>query len=411
MTANAAAKPTCINNDCPVKTGNITYGGGALITAPNVYLVRFSTSATRLAPASGFLPQDFATSGPDLTGAINDVVANPAISWWQQEYSVPNYELTAGSYVKTVTVYDPALATENEVSTNALTNEMYAIVGTGGLSDISPNAIYVVVLRSTQELGNADCEMWADAEASGQNDVAVNVPFLTLSNYSSAPFSPTNHHSCDFSQKLSPFASETSWLSDTLFNLVLDHGQTGYDAGWVNGNTGTELTTVCHSGTSPTGTSRYDGATYTVARLWSIQAHACLVTPLIPKLVASFANPTSITASLTVQGHAEPAQSVVASSAGTVVATGITNSAGRVTLLLAALPTGTNVVVSLNEGSEFAKRVVSLNSPTTSVTTTTLPSSQATQLPHSTRTRWRPYPARQQLTSPHWDPLLRVRLL
>jgi len=363
--ADAAAKRLCINNDCPVKSAGIAYGGGALITAPNVYLLRFSNSATKLAPASGFLPQDFATSGQNLSGAINAVISNPATSWWQHAYSEPGYQLGFGSYVKTITVTDPALATAASVTTNELTNEMDVALSNGALPDITPNAVYDVVLRSSQKLDGGFCYTWAQAQAYNSANNVVDIPYFTISN--------NRPQNCQFAPNLTPFESETSYLSGLLMDSVLDPGYIFPGAaGWVNISTGTELTDVCRSGRAPTAPTTYQGQKYYLARLWSIQARACLVTPLVPKLTASFESATDITASISVQGHAEPGQSVIATSAGTVIASGVTNSAGRVSLTITPLPSNTSVVVSLNEGPEYARRVVSLNSPTTSVTTTTL---------------------------------------
>jgi hypothetical protein len=325
------------------------------MTAPNVYLLRFSTS--------GYLPQDFSSSAPNLSGAINAELDNPSTSWWQMAYSEPGYAISPGSYVKTITINDPTLSNATTISGDALSTEMEAVSGT--LPDLSANAIYVIILKSNQSLSNNNCYVGDTNDDPGSTGGTVYLTYEAIDG--------GNAH-CKDSPNESPFASQTHWLSYVLQVETLDSFGTAYQAaGWVNQSTGTTLSSVCAYGASPSALVRYDGASYALARIWSKQARACLATPLGTTLTASFASSTTIKVSLTVQGHSESGQSVNVSSGGAVIASGVTNAAGRASLALAPMPSNTAVVVSLNEGPEFAKRSVSLNSPATSVSTTTAP--------------------------------------
>ena len=339
-TPASSANYSCINNDCPVKTSGIVYGGGPLITAPNVYLVRFSSSSSDLSPSSGYLPQDFSSSAPNLAGAINDVLDNPQTSWWQHAYSEPNYQLGFGSYTKTITITNPTLATASSVTTNELTNAVTDDLGNGSLPDITPNAVYDVVLRSSQKLDGGLCYTWAQSQAYNSADNVVDVPFFSVSS--------TKACTSSFASGLSSFENETSWTSKLLVDSALDPGLTFPGAaGWVNANTGVNLTDVCLSGKSPTALTTYQGQKYTIARVWSEQIHGCIASALTPSITAAYISATQVSVDVSAQGLPLANRYVTISVGNNTVAFGETIANGTDIITIPAEPASSIVTATV----------------------------------------------------------------
>jgi hypothetical protein len=342
----ASAGPTCINNDCAY-SGGISYHGGSLLSSPQVYLVRFSDSATGLSPASGFPAQTFAASGPRLSGAINAVVDDPATDWWMQEYQTPTYPLTLGAYVATVTLQDATLADNATITDGAIQQALLAAVSAGTLPS-SPNDVFVVVPRDNQTVTSvysSACPYRSSLPITDASGNVSYVQYVTLDAYNTGT-------KCAYAYPFTPFANMVELLQIDLTQIMIDPGASN---GWFSDSTGRDPSNACSAETSPLYTSTkvsYAGATYALQHVWSAKANACTTLRLPSSLRATLDSPSSVSATLTVQGRPIAKQAVTVTAGGQAIGTGTTDAAGAARISFAAQPIGT--VLSVTASSDPA---------------------------------------------------------
>jgi hypothetical protein len=335
------------------------------------------------------LPQTFASSGPSLAGALDTILHAPAATWWMKEYSTTSYHLTGGTFGGVLTLYAPALADGSVVSEGPADNAIWRAAAandpvTGAISttlpDVSANAVYVVVYRANQTVnGIGAC---ADHTQGIKTNAVWTHTFFPIINL------PEKYSNCTPMPTPTLFDLVTTVLSHEMVEAITDPVT---QPSWTNTRTYTELADACQGGGfNASQYVTFHGGTYRLSHIWSIQAQACLSTPLATSLHAHLLSPTKVSATLSSQGFVLPHQRVDVRAWGSVVATSVTDRRGRVMLVFPLQFRGTRLSVTLTGVSALRNASVSLRITTGPVgrppTTTTTTIAPATTTSISTTT-------------------------
>jgi hypothetical protein len=250
---------------------------------------------------------------------------------------VPQYALGLGSYAGTDTVYSPALATESHTTVAQIQSAIETAMGSGTISNYGPNAVYMVILRAGQFAPTASCGTESQVNYIPPNGTDVVVPFgvVTSFTHSTPSYCPP--------PTLTPFEGQTLMFSYFLAYVVTNPGPS---AGWAS-TAGRNIVGPCAAPASAISNLSYRGHSYDVVKYYSVQVHACLSTPLPTKLVAFAQGPTRVTASLSSNGIALPGRTIDVRTSSSVLASGVTNSAGTAFITIPHQPAGTRLVAAL----------------------------------------------------------------
>lgn len=349
-TANSQCLTTDYNGDCPTADQNMVYNGGPLLTTPAVYVVTFSTSsnAETSTDTSGFVSGTLASgngglASTGLIGAINTIENSSWSSWWQSEYSTPNYTLGAGQYAGSIIVNNATVAngslqtycSQMDTTTgnctqyangividdsdiqNALTSALSTNTALAAAA-ANPNAIFVTMFRADQVITYGQAAQVVAPENSmtafcgyhaniAPDSITPSTPSVNL-NYVVLP-NEAGSGGCQFtSTSSSDFDNFTPILSHELAETQTDPQQTGSGSqsdgtGWIAPLSGTDYEIGDNCESSP---YVVDGASmtqnvegYWLQDIWSNEAQGCLSGQLTPTLSLQWTSPSVVQASLT----------------------------------------------------------------------------------------------------------------
>lgn len=302
----------CINNDCPYPGAQLVYHGGALLSHPTVYLVRFTDGSGSI---GGFTQGVYSTNGPNGLSAAAAVVASPSGDWWRAEYSTGGYQLGVGTVAGVVTVTDPTLANELVVSDAQISAALASARADGALGTGS-QAIYVVTLKAGQisYLGtpsvnslNTYCG-YHSAASDGSFTYAV-LPNETT-NQGCMSGAVSNNGASDVTgagaaNGLSPsgVGAESSFddFSSLLSHELIETITNPYATGWSTNGDGTtggaalEIADLCAQGPGSSGLVSADGITYSLQYVYSNVTGGCQVAPYATTITGSYPVAGSLT--------------------------------------------------------------------------------------------------------------------
>lgn len=314
LNATTILHSACINSDCPYSGAKLVYNGGALVTNPTVYLVRFSTSASELSPAGGFVDGVFNQSAPNGVGAARAVVG-PDGAWWRGLYSVAGQTLNAGAVGGVVTLTNAELASELVVSDSQIQTGLSQAISSGALPG-GAGAIYVVVLRSGQisYLGvpgvnslNTYCGYHSAGETgSGANFTYAVLPYESsnigcmsgaVSNNGASSVtgaSESNGVGTNGVGLESDFDDFTTIMSHEIVETITDPFQSGwFSAGdQSTGGAQLEVADLCAQGPGSGAVVSSGGVNYSVQYEYSNTVGGCLGGAYPASLVGSYSNGT-----------------------------------------------------------------------------------------------------------------------
>jgi len=370
--AKSPTPVTCVNGLCPEKAPPITYGGGPLVTKPNFFLVRFSDSPTTLSPATGFLPQTFAPTAPNMATAL--IAASYEYAQELTQYNTPNQILQTGTYSGTYTIYDPTLADATTIDDSQIQAALRTAVQSGVLPHQSTNDVYTVVTRDHQiiTLGNLTsgfgfCGYHSYAYPPGGMDFT----YIVAPNDSDSPYQLNS--TClegpdgSYSPQLT-FDNYTGIISHEVAEVMTD----GYLTGWRSPFGGyNEIGDLCTLSSDPenanSGPMPYDGYNYWIAYVYSNIDNACVNGP-VPTSIVTDAGPftTNVTGTLETYGNLAsitydpgiptliapaPNQTITVSNGATVLGTTTTDAAGHFSFPLTSVPAGDVLTLSYSGDS------------------------------------------------------------
>ena len=355
-TANTQCLTTDFNGDCPSGNQSVTYNGGALVKNPAVYVVTFSTSSNSLTSTdtSGYVSGLLASgntgvASSQLQGAINASVSGPWATWWQNEYSTPNYTLGAGHYAGSIIVNNATAAngtsqsycTSTDVSGNCVTTStgtviddadiQNALAGSSAIAAAAAsnngNAVFVTLFRADQVITygqtpqsvspqnsvTAFCGYHSNAgiDSVTSTTPATNLDYVVLPNEG-------GQSGCQFTSSTgSDFDNFTPILSHELAETQTDPQQactgTGQNqvcnaTGWIApaSGTGYEIGDNCESSpyivssmTSAVSGVGGDSNSYYLQDIWSNEAQGCLSAQLTPTIGLAWTSSNVVQATLT----------------------------------------------------------------------------------------------------------------
>lgn len=307
----------CLNGDCYGVGGPLAYNGGPLLSHPTIYLVNFSDSLNVLSPASGFVDSAFAPNAPNALGAAQAATSGGYASWWQQEYSVPGYNLQPGTVAGVVTLYQPALADGLAVSDSAIGAALSAARQDGTLP-AGPGALYVTLFRAGQVvwLGSPTANSnttFCGYHSSTTDFAGVTFPYIVLPN-------EAGNGGCAAGTSAqgtagSSFDALTTVLSHELVEAVTDPYGTGWNVTASVAQQGDEVADICANGVGSSTVVPAAGATYLLQYDYSNSARGCLAASLASALSLS-RDASGVTVRLYTANGAVPGEPVTVSGSG-----------------------------------------------------------------------------------------------
>ncbi len=353
-TANTQCLTTDFNGDCPSGDQAMTYNGGALVKNPAVYVVTFSTSSNSLTStdSSGYVSGLLASgntgvASSQLQGAINASVSGPWASWWQNEYSTPNYTLGAGHYAGSIIVNNATAANGTRQTYCTSTDSSGNCTATGTVIDDADiqnalaassaiasaaasnngNAVFVTLFQADQVITYGQTPQAVSPQNSvtafcgyhsnaGINSVTSTTPATNL-DYVVLP-NESGQGGCQFTSSTgSDFSNFTPILSHELAETQTDpqqsclgtaQNQTCNATGWIApaSGTGYEVGDNCESSpyiaasmTSAVSGVNGDSNTYYLQDIWSNEAQGCLSAQLTPTIGLAWTSSNVVQATLT----------------------------------------------------------------------------------------------------------------
>lgn len=334
----------CFTPACPIPGTELTDHGGAVLTHPVVYLVRFSASPTRLVPASGFVPRFFARTGPHGAG-IAMAALNGAYARLYAEYMRPGAPYQGATVGGVLTWYDPALARASTINDAALRAEIVRRAADHTLPTIPGfQPIYVLVLRAHQTVSvghgvTSDTTFCAYHAQAGPNSDPV--PYVVLPNESAIP-------ECDMA---GPHTTSLDAVGPILSHELAETVTDPYNQGaWYQDTPWAENADLCEAPGAPANAvpGYYDGVSYPLTPLYSDVAHACVGGPVATSLVSTLSGSTLSVLAVSTSGAVQDQPITVTD--GTTVLSATTNNLGQATLSLPASMTGSLVVTYAGAG-------------------------------------------------------------
>jgi len=345
---NRTTSLVCPNNDCPTSGAHLKDGGGPIVTAPKVYVARFTSADGGLTPSTGFVQGAFQNAEPNVAGAIAASVSSRYSSWWS-EYSRPalGQIISPGSYAGSITLTSP-LATSSKIDDNTIGDTLAAAVTAKTLPSFDTNTIFVLYFRSGQTItaGGMDSK----TGFCGYH-TALLYPGKSL-NYVVMPNESTNP-GCSFtSATSSAFDNMTPVLSHELTETVTDPSM---PIAWYDTPNNAEIGDLCESsgGTIAGLVRATSGVSYSLQFEYSNMANACIATktPATLAATATAGNTTSVAATLTNGTSPISGATLSLLSGSTRIATAITNPSGQASFTIASTPTSSLSVFYAGSGS------------------------------------------------------------
>ena len=346
--ASATPALSCYNLDCPTPHDTPYYQGGPVVTHPTLYLVRFSTSATRLVPSTGYVPRTFAPTQPNVTGALNQLLSPSVAGWWMSLYS-PNAAgaMHPGRVHGTITVYDPALAMSHNVSDPQIMAELTRLDTARLLPGNLRNDIFVLFFRANQKiyvpgLGTSAATYCAyHSAASSTSGGEIN--YVVVPNeaaVSGCAFGGANNAGLD------AFAAMTVHLSHELAETITDPSE---QLAWASPR-GDEIADVCQPSSNaifPGYQATGLGVDYYFQLLYARRLKGCFGQNVATSLnyTPTDAGPLPVSLGMNIYGVAS-GQPINLYVNGTIIASAVTNTESSATFTLPLESPGTEVTLS-----------------------------------------------------------------
>jgi hypothetical protein len=188
---------------------------------------------------------------------------------WLNEYDTPTQHIGRGSLEGVYTVHPPSSANGTTVSGTQIEGALRALIDSGKLPKPSTDRVYAIFFRSGQTIvtpdGNSANTFCAYHDTTTYRS--------STAYYAVIPYEVTNR-GCRMASTY--FNSTTIVVSHELVEAITDPGVGLNRLAWYDRYNG-ESADICAGPSSGVSIVGGDGVSYTVQRIWSNRAHACIV--------------------------------------------------------------------------------------------------------------------------------------
>jgi hypothetical protein len=189
---------------------------------------------------------------------------------WLDEYDTPTQHIGRGTLEGVYTVHPPSSANGSVVSNDQIGSALRSLIDAGQLPKPTTNRIYAIFFRSGQRIVMGD--------ANSADDFCAYHDTMTYKSstayYAVVPYELGNRGCTAASTS---FDSVTTVVSHELVEGITDPGVGLNRLAWYDRANG-ESADICAGASSGARVVGGDGVSYTVQRIWSNRAGACIVT-------------------------------------------------------------------------------------------------------------------------------------
>ena len=189
---------------------------------------------------------------------------------WLSEYDTPTQHIGRGTLEGVYTVHPPSSANGSTVSGAQIATALRGLIDAGQVPKPSTNRIYAIFFRSGQTIITPDGNS-ADDFCAYHDTMAYK---SSAAYYAVVPYEVRNR-GC--SPATSSFDNVTTVVSHELVEGITDPGVGLNRVAWYDSANG-ESADICAGASSGARVVGGDGVGYTVQRIWSNRAGACVVT-------------------------------------------------------------------------------------------------------------------------------------
>ncbi len=239
---------------------HLSYYGGRVLSHVKVDLVvwdRWSYSST--VPLTG---------KRSMSSFFRGITASKYIDWLS-EYNTPTQRIGRGSLEGVYTVHPPSSANGTRVSDTQINGALRTLIDAGKIPKPSTDRVYAIFFRSGQTIVTPD--------GNSANNFCAYHDTTTYKSatayYAVIPYEVTNR-GCRTASTY--FNSTTTIVSHELVEAITDPGVGLNQLAWYDRFNG-ESADICAGPSSGVSVVGGDGVSYTVQRIWSNRARACIV--------------------------------------------------------------------------------------------------------------------------------------
>lgn len=241
-------------------TPHLSYYGGHVLSHVKVDLVVWDRwSYGRSVPLSGTR---------SMSSFFRGVTASKYLDWLS-EYDTPTQHIGRGSLEGVYTLHPPSAANGSTVSGTQIESALHSLIDTGRLPKPSTDRVYAIFFRSGQTIVTPD--------GNSTNNFCAYHDTMTYKSstayYAVLPYEVTNR-GCRMASTY--FNSTTTIVSHELVEAITDPGVGLNRVAWYDRANG-ESADICAGASSAVSIVGGDGVSYTVQRIWSNRARACIV--------------------------------------------------------------------------------------------------------------------------------------
>jgi hypothetical protein len=254
-----------LTGSTPIRHGSATaphlsYYGGRVLGHVKVDLVVWDRwSYTTSVPLTG---------RRSMSSFFRGVTASRYLDWLS-EYDTPTQHIGRGSLEGVYTVHPPSSANGSTVSGTQIAAALHTLIAAGKLPKPSTDRVYAIFFRSGQTIVTPD--------GNSVNNFCAYHDTTTYGSstayYAVIPYEVTNR-GCRTASTY--FNSTTTIVSHELVEAITDPGVGLNRLAWYDRNYG-ESADICAGPSSGVSIIGGDGVSYTVQRIWSNRARACIV--------------------------------------------------------------------------------------------------------------------------------------
>ena len=240
---------------------HLTYYGGRVLSHVKVDLVVWDRwSYAKSVPLTG---------KRSVSSFFAGITASKYMDWLD-EYDTPTQHIGRGTLEGVYTVHPPSSANGSVVSNDQIGSALRSLIDAGQLPQPSTNRIYAIFFRSGQKIVMAD--------ANSADDFCAYHDTMTYKSstayYAVVPYELGNR-GCKAAS--TSFNSVTTVVSHELVEGITDPGVGLNRLAWYDRANG-ESADICAGASSGARVVGADGVSYSVQRIWSNRAGACIVT-------------------------------------------------------------------------------------------------------------------------------------
>ena len=240
---------------------HLTYYGGPVLSHVKVDLVVWDHwSYAKSVPLTG---------KHSISSFFAGITASKYLDWLS-EYDTPTQHIGRGTLEGVYTVHPPSSANGSVVSNDQIGSALRSLIDSGTLPKPSANRIYAIFFRAGQKIVMDNADSASDFCAYHET-----IAYKSATAYYAVMPYEIGNRGCKAAS--TSFNSVTTVASHELVEGITDPGVGLNRVAWYDSANG-ESADICAGASSGARVVGGDGVGYTVQRIWSNRAGACVVT-------------------------------------------------------------------------------------------------------------------------------------